>query len=148
MPDPGLVVIANVPADIAATPNAPEAPIFRARPMGDRCSRIAGYVVVPSGKLPGDDMPTLGWGVMGRRPYGSGTLYVKAGSWYGRWRTAGGQVNRKLGPVHPQGSRDGLPGAGAERELRRRMDSERVPGAASRLTVAEAVAKAIDSAEA
>ena len=31
-----------------------------------------------------------------RRPYGTGTLYVKAGNWYGRWRVAGRKVNRKI----------------------------------------------------
>jgi integrase len=83
-----------------------------------------------------------------RRPYGAGALYVKAGAWYGRWRTHGRQVNRKLGPVRAPGERDGLTRAMAERELRRRIDTERVPTGAIRLTLAEAVARTIDAAEA
>ena len=43
-----------------------------------------------------------------RRDYGSGSLYQRAGSWYGRWWADGARVKRKLGPVRPPGTRDGL----------------------------------------
>lgn len=43
---------------------------------------------------------------MAKRKYGTGHLYEKSGSYYGRWRTLDGrQLNRKVGPVvfaHPQ----------------------------------------------
>jgi hypothetical protein len=42
------------------------------------------------------------------RPYGSGSLYQKAGSWYGRWWIGDRRMNRKLGPVRQDGIRDGL----------------------------------------
>ena len=57
-----------------------------------------------------------------RRSYGTGRLYQKAGSWYGRWRTGDRRVNRKLGAVRAPGSRDGLTRAGAEQALRKAMD--------------------------
>jgi integrase len=84
-----------------------------------------------------------------RRPYGTGTLYIKASNWYGRWRIAGRKVNRKLGPVRQPGTRDGLTRAQAERELRRRMEQEHVAAATTaRLTVEEAGARLIDHLEA
>ena len=41
-----------------------------------------------------------------KRPHGSGQLYVKWGTYYGRWRTPDGRrVNRKLGKVRARGER-------------------------------------------
>lgn len=76
---------------------------------------------------------------MARRSYGSGSLAVRADSagvesWYGTWWADGRKVKRKLGPKRPAGSREGLTAAQAERELRRRIDSER-PVLHSRLTI-------------
>lgn len=67
---------------------------------------------------------------MARRSYGSGRLYTRtdgAGreSWYGIWYSGGQRIKRKLGPKRQRGSRDGLTAAQAERQLQRRMDSER-----------------------
>ena len=83
------------------------------------------------------------------RPYGSGTLYQKSGSWYGRWLVGERRMNRRLGPVRSPGGRDGLTRSQAERELRRRMDVEQ-PAAATggRLTVEEAGGRLIDHLEA
>lgn len=38
-----------------------------------------------------------------RRGYGSGSLYQRAGNWYGRWYANGERVKRKLGPVRQRG---------------------------------------------
>lgn len=67
---------------------------------------------------------------MSRRSYGSGSLFVRrnAGggeSWYGKWYSGGRRVKRKIGPKRERGSRDGLTRAQAERELQRRVESER-----------------------
>ena len=54
------------------------------------------------------------------RPPGSGQLYEKWGSYYGRWRTPDGRrLNRKLGQVRTKGSSDGLTRAQAEQAFRR-----------------------------
>jgi hypothetical protein len=74
---------------------------------------------------------------MARRPYGSGSLYVKAGSWYGRWWARDQRVKRKLGAVRQPGSREGVTKAQAERELRRRIESE-APVAPAPLTLEQA----------
>lgn len=66
---------------------------------------------------------------MAKRRYGTGHLYEKSGSYYGRWRTLDGrQLNRKVGPIRSQGGDDGLTRSQAEREFRRMQDAEeRVP---------------------
>ena len=77
-----------------------------------------------------------------RRSYGSGSLYQRAGSWYGRWYSNGRRVKRKLGPVRPAGTREGLTRAMAEREMRRRIEAELpTPSVAARVAVAEAGAR-------
>src|SRR4051794_27917828 len=61
----------------------------------------------------------------GRRAYGTGHLYAKHGSWYGRWRTSDGRrLNRRLGPVRSVGEADGLTRREAERAFRRSQDDE------------------------
>jgi integrase len=77
-----------------------------------------------------------------RRDYGSGSLYQRAGNWYGRWYSDGQRVKRKLGPVRPPGTREGLTRDQAEREMRRRIEAELpAPSVADRLTVAQAGAR-------
>ena len=57
-----------------------------------------------------------------RRANGAGSIYIKHGSFYGRWYPVeGGQVNRKLGAVRRPGSRDGLTRGQAEKRLRELM---------------------------
>lgn len=68
---------------------------------------------------------------MSRRSYGAGSLFVRRDSrgreaWYGKWHASGRRVQRKIGPKRQPGSREGLTQAQAERELQRRMESERV----------------------
>jgi integrase len=60
-----------------------------------------------------------------RRSAGTGHVYEKWGSYYGRWRTSDGRLlNRKIGPARTPGERDGLTRTQAEREFRRLQDTE------------------------
>jgi integrase len=62
---------------------------------------------------------------MTKRVYGTGHLYEKSGSYYGRWRTGDGrQLNRRIGRIRNAGESDGLTRAQAEREFRRLQDAE------------------------
>lgn len=64
---------------------------------------------------------------MGKRSYGTGHLYEKWGSYYGRWRTGDGRLlNRKVGDIRPAGSREGLTRVQAERQLRRMQEAEEI----------------------
>jgi integrase len=77
-----------------------------------------------------------------KRNYGTGELYLKHGSYYGRWRTSDGRkLNRKVGAVRSPGSRSGLTRSQAERRFRQMQDEEeRRPRATGgeRCTVGEA----------
>ena len=79
-----------------------------------------------------------GQGEVSRRHHGTGAIHVKHGSYYGRWRIDGRQVNRRLGPVRKPGSRDGLTKREAEADPA--ADDGRGPrrGRPERLTMAEA----------
>lgn len=60
-----------------------------------------------------------------KRTYGTGRLYVKSGAYYGRWRAADGRrMNRRIGAVRPDGSRDGVTKSQAEAEFRRLRERE------------------------
>jgi integrase len=60
-----------------------------------------------------------------RRSAGTGHVYEKWGSYYGRWRTSDGRLlNRKIGKVRSVGERDGLTHTQAEREFRRLQEAE------------------------
>lgn len=73
-----------------------------------------------------------------RRSYGTGSIVVRRGAYYGKWRAGGRQVMRKLGPVRRPGSREGLTRKQAEAVLRRLMQEVRVATTAhERLTVEE-----------
>jgi hypothetical protein len=66
---------------------------------------------------------------MSKRSYGTGALFVRTDHggremWYGQWRTRGRLIKRKLGLKREPGTRNGLTRAQAERELRRRIESE------------------------
>jgi len=61
-----------------------------------------------------------------KRSHGSGHLYVKHGSYYGRWRGVDGRlVNKRIGKVRTRGEKDGITRADAERGLRRLVEAER-----------------------
>lgn len=76
-----------------------------------------------------------------RRSYGTGSLYTRCDSggretWYGKWRTNGRQIKRKIGPVRTEGQKDGLTKRQAEAELRQLMAATPASAAvAERLTV-------------
>ncbi len=62
---------------------------------------------------------------MAKRTHGTGHLYEKHGSYYGRWRTSDSRLlNRKVGRIRAVGERDGLTRTQAEREFRRLQDQE------------------------
>ena len=72
----------------------------------------------------GELSPRCPWVVM-KRPHGTGTLYVKWGSYYGRWLAPDGRrVNRRIGKVRVRGKAGGLTRAEAERGLRRLIEAE------------------------
>src|SRR5215212_3223512 len=84
-----------------------------------------------------------------RRSYGTGSLLVRRGAWYGQWHAGGRQVMRKLGAIRQAGSRDGLTKSQAERELRRKMEQEHaVVATGARITVAEAGERLVHHLEA
>jgi integrase len=57
-----------------------------------------------------------------RRRRGTGSIVVRAAIYYGKWREPDGrQIMRRLGPVRPRGTREGLTQTQAEAELRRLM---------------------------
>jgi integrase len=57
--------------------------------------------------------------------YGTGHVYEKHGSFYGRWRAADGRLlNRRIGRVRLQGSTEGLTNAQAERYFRKLQETE------------------------
>jgi integrase len=62
-----------------------------------------------------------------RRANGAGSVYIKHGSYYGRWTTeGGGHPNRLLGPVRLPGTATGMTRKQAERRLRELMDDVQV----------------------
>jgi integrase len=77
-------------------------------------------------------------GARSRRSYGSGSIVVRRGAYYGKWRIGDRQVMRKLGLVRKPGSSEGLTRKQAESELRGRMREVKVaPAAYERTTIAE-----------
>lgn len=81
-----------------------------------------------------------------RRAYGTGRLYEKHGSWYGRWRTAEGRrLNRRVGPIRQSGTSDGLTRSMAEREFRRMQLAEEQAAQVARPRERRTVAQASES---
>jgi integrase len=73
-----------------------------------------------------------------KRRYGSGSVIVHRGAWYGRWWVGDQYVKRKLGGIRESGTRDGLTRKQAEMALRRLMTEVRVVLPEERMTVKEA----------
>ena len=71
---------------------------------------------------------------MSRRAYGSGSIVQEGCSWYGKWRVGDRQVKRRLGPVRPVGSSDGITRKQAEAELRRLMGEVKALAPEERIT--------------
>lgn len=78
-----------------------------------------------------------------KRSYGSGSLYTVTDAagvehWYGKWRSNGRQVKRKVGLKRVGGSRHGLTRGQAEAKLRRMMlETEVAARAGEGMTVSE-----------
>ena len=72
-----------------------------------------------------------------RRSYGTGSILVRGGSYFGKWRAGKRQIMRKIGPVRQQGSRNGLTRTQAEAQLRRLMQEVRTAPVFEFLTVEE-----------
>jgi integrase len=89
---------------------------------------------------------------MSKRSYGSGRLFPHKDrngreSWYGSWRVGSSRVQRKIGEKRAPGSGSGLTRNQAERELRRRMDSDVVVASADRRTLGEVGERYVDHLE-
>jgi integrase len=72
-----------------------------------------------------------------RRSYGTGSLFISRGAWYGQWRIGGRIVKRKVGAKREPGSRDGLTRAQAEARLRRLMDEVRYAAPERRMAMSD-----------
>ena len=72
-----------------------------------------------------------------KRRYGTGAIIEKNGVYYGKWRAAGKQIMRRLGPVRAPGTRDGLTRTMAEAKLRQLMQEVAYVAPEHRVTFAE-----------
>jgi integrase len=73
-----------------------------------------------------------------KRVYGTGSVFVRGGSFYGKWRIGSVQVKRKLGPVKGPAAPDGLTRKRAEKRLCELMDSVVLPAAHASVNLADA----------
>lgn len=73
-----------------------------------------------------------------KRAYGSGSIVQEGSSWYGKWRVGDRQVKRRLGPVRPVGTSEGLTRKQAEGELRRLMGEVKLLVPVQRVTFEQA----------
>jgi integrase len=74
-----------------------------------------------------------------RRARGTGEVFSKDGTWYGRFYVRGKRVKRSLGPMRQPGTREGLTKAQAEARLREKMVAEASapPPVKERMTVGD-----------
>jgi hypothetical protein len=116
----------------------PVSPITRKARKRGRFDFSCGAARGPTGNKRGKS--SAGWGQFSsvvaladvKRSHGAGHLYVKHGSYYGRWRGVDGRlVNKKIGKVRQRGESDGITRADAERGLRRLVEAE-ISAAATR----------------
>ena len=82
-----------------------------------------------------------------KRAYGSGSIVQEGGSWYGKWRVEERQVKRRLGPVRPVGTNEGLTRKQAEAELRRRMGEVKLLVPEQRVTFEQAAERYVQHVE-
>jgi integrase len=83
----------------------------------------------------------------GKRSYGSGSIVQIGSCWYGKWRIGDRQVKRRLGPVRPVGSREGLTRAQAEAALRRLIGEVKVVTPEERTTFQQAAERYVHHLE-
>jgi Phage integrase, N-terminal SAM-like domain len=82
-----------------------------------------------------------------KRAYGSGSIVREGGSWYGKWRVEERQVKRRLGPVRPVGTSEGLTRKQAEAELRRLMGEVKLLVPEQRVTFEQAAERYVQHVE-
>jgi hypothetical protein len=82
-----------------------------------------------------------------RRSYGTGSLFISHGKWYGKWRVDDRQIKRLLGPKRQPGSREGVTRKMAEVELRRAMAATRPVARADEVTFTDAALEFLRHAE-
>ena len=84
---------------------------------------------------------------MSKRSYGTGHLYKKSGSYYGRWRTLDGRrLNRRIGRVRAPGENGGLTRSQAERQFRRMQEAEELaprPAVGSRVPTVDEMGRSL-----
>jgi integrase len=86
---------------------------------------------------------------MARRSYGTGSLTIRRGKWFGQWRVGQKKIGRVIGPVRQPSTREGLTRSQAECELRRLIESEAAPiPIQARVTIEEAGKQYVSHAEA
>ena len=73
-----------------------------------------------------------------RRNYGTGSLFIYRGAWYGQWRAGRRVVKRKIGAKREAGGRDGLTRTQAESRLRRLMSEISFAAPEKRMTIEDA----------
>jgi integrase len=89
---------------------------------------------------------------MARRSYGTGSLYIRRDArgtetWYARWWVGDRQIKRRIGAARSPGGRKGLTRPQAERELRRRIETEVPAVVGERRTVEEAGLRLVEHLE-
>ena len=82
-----------------------------------------------------------------KRAYGSGSIVEERGSWYGKWRVGDRQVKRRLGPVRPVGSSEGLTRKQAEAALRRKMSEVKILAPEERIDFGQAAERYVHHVE-
>lgn len=83
-----------------------------------------------------------------RRSYGSGSIAIRGGVYYGRWWIGGKRMQRRLGPVRLPGTRDGLTKTQAEAQLRKLIAEVTYTPTAARMTFREVADAYLDHVKA
>lgn len=82
-----------------------------------------------------------------KRAYGSGSILREGDVWYGKWRVGDRQVKRRLGPVRPVGSKEGLTRSQAEAALRRLISEVKILTPEERTTFTDAAERYVHHLE-
>jgi integrase len=82
-----------------------------------------------------------------KRAYGSGSVFVRGGTFYGKWRVGDQQVKRSLGPVKSPEMPHGLTRKRAEAKLRELMSAVEPPPAHPAVDLAAAGAAYLEHLE-
>jgi integrase len=82
-----------------------------------------------------------------RRTYGTGSVIIRSGNYFGKWRVGDRQIMRKLGPVRKTGTSTGLTKAQAEAHLRKLIAEVKYIAPDERCDFAEVAERYIDHVE-